>query len=562
MKTFSKYTVPVAVFIIRALFPTDCLAQWATDPHLNNPVCTLVSNQEKTAIAPDGFGGAYIVWLDGRVSDPDIYAQHMDATGAVKWAVDGIPVCDANDYQVSPVIIPDGNGGAIITWADFRNGLDYNIYAQHLDVNGQMLWGANGKVIHQGAGDQTHPVIASDGEGGAIIAWLDQSLLVARDFTIQAERIAANGQTLWGISSAPVILTDTVGTKSNPAIISDGNGGAIVAWTDFRSYYNGNTATDIYAQRVDGTGAIKWSHYGTIVCKAEGNEDFPTLVSVGRGGAIITWQDKRDDVDQNIYAQRMSIDGLALWTKNGIMICDAVKDQTYPVIVSDQSGGVIIAWNDMRNFGGSVIYAQRVNGNGITQWVSNGYYVSGGDSNSAANIVTDGQGGAIIACESYSNLNSDIYATHVDKSSDIVWTSVISNADGSQKIPMLVPDNSGGAIITWEDYRAVDNIDTYAQHVKANGALGNSTFTGQQDFSESAVSVYPNPVVNDLFIDVSSLSLQEPVEVTLLDLAGRKLKTTSGKSVIRINMTEYKASSYIVKIVDGKQVTVKKIIKN
>lgn len=562
MKNLKIYGVFVAAFLSLALHSVVCLAQWATDPSLNNPVCTLESNQEKTAIASDGKGGTYIVWVDGRAPGPDIYAQHIDATGAVKWTVDGTPVCDAIDYQESPAIIPDGSGGAIITWADFRNGIDYDIYAQHVDANGLMLWGINGRIICQGIGNQTRPVIASDGADGAIIAWIDQSILEARDFGIHGQRIDANGQILWKGSGFSVILADTVGTKSNAAIIADGNGGAIVTWTDFRSYYGGNSGTDIYAQRVDGTGAVKWGHDGTIVCKAERFEDFPVLVSDGRGGAFITWQDDRNGVDQNIYAQRMSIGGSALWAKNGIVICDVVKQQTYPVIVSDQSGGAIIAWNDLRDFGGSAIYAQRVNGSGNTQWYGNGYKISAGDSKSAASIIPDGQGGAIIACESYSSSTSDIYATRIDNSPGILWTSVISSSAWSQKIPHLVPDYGGGAILTWEDYRTNDNIDIYAQHVKSDGVLGNSTFTGIQGFSESAVSVYPNPVVKDLLIDVSSLSLLEQVEVTLLDLTGRKLKTTLGNGIIRMNLDEYPPSAYMLKIADGKQIIIKKIIKN
>ena len=98
--------------------------------------------------------------------------------------------------------------------------------------------------------------------------------------------------------------------------------------------------------------------------------------------------------------------------------------------------------------------------------------------------------------------------------------------------------------------------------MKADGELGNSTFTGIKDFSESAISVYPNPVVKDLFIDVTSIVSEEPVEVTLFDLTGRKLKTTSGKGIIRMEMNGYKASAYILKIIDGEQVTIKKITKN
>ncbi len=561
MKNFKIYVFSVAVFVGTVLYSAVCLAQWTTDPNLNNPVCVQQSNQEKTAIASDGSGGSYIVWVDGRVAGPDIYAQHIDAAGVIKWTSDGIALCNAIDYQGSPAIIPDGNGGAIITWMDYRNGNDNDIYAQHIDGNGTMLWDDNGKAIFKGTGDQAHPIVATDGTGGAIIAWLDQSIPGARDYKIKTERIDANGQLVWGSSSMAVTIADTVGTKSNPVIIADGNGGAIVAWTDFRSYYGGNSATDIYAQRIDGTGSIRWGNNGKIVSNTNGYEDFPAMASDGIGGAVITWQDDRNEVDQNIYAQRMSAGGTALWAANGIKVCDASKNQTYPVIISYQSGGVIIAWNDLRNFGGSAIYAQRVNGNGITQWTSNGYFVSGDDSKAATSIIPDGNGGAIIAFESYSNSTSDIYATHLSSTPAVEWTSVISNSAWSQKIPHLVSDNLGGATITWEDYRSNSNIDIYAQHVKADGVLGNSYFTGLKENSDIDVKIYPNPVTTELFIDVSLVSNAEQVEVTLLDLTGRKIETQFGNGIIRINMAELPKTAYLLKITDGKQILTRKIIK-
>jgi len=43
--------------------------------------------------------------------------------------------------------------------------------------------------------------------------------------------------------------------------------------------------------------------------------------SDGAGGAIIVWQDKRNGSNFDIYAQRVSGTGNALWTVNGLAIC-------------------------------------------------------------------------------------------------------------------------------------------------------------------------------------------------------------------------------------------------
>lgn len=85
-------------------------------------------------LAPDGLGGAYIVWSR---SYEDIYAQHLTASGAVAsgWDANGLPVCTHPAGQDEPVVTADGLGGAITAWLDGRNG-NPDIYAQRLEIDG------------------------------------------------------------------------------------------------------------------------------------------------------------------------------------------------------------------------------------------------------------------------------------------------------------------------------------------------------------------------------------------------------------------------------------------
>ncbi|TFG20703.1 MAG: hypothetical protein EU529_14550 [Promethearchaeota archaeon] len=59
----------------------------------------------------------------------------------------------------------DGAGGAIITWADDKTG-NFDIYAQRIDSNGNLLWGENGTVICNAIDYQKGPDICCDDEGG------------------------------------------------------------------------------------------------------------------------------------------------------------------------------------------------------------------------------------------------------------------------------------------------------------------------------------------------------------------------------------------------------------
>ena len=60
----------------------------------------------------------------------------------------------------------------------------------------------------------------------------------------------------------------------------------------------------------------------TAVCTANAGQYLSGLISDGRGGVILTWYDYRS-TDADIYAQRVDLDGNTLWTVNGVVICSA-----------------------------------------------------------------------------------------------------------------------------------------------------------------------------------------------------------------------------------------------
>ena len=371
-------------------------------------VCTVSDDQWDPDIVSDGSGGAIITWYDYRNGNSyDIYAQRVNPSGVPQWTADGVAVCTASDDQWDPDIVSDGSGGAIITWTDYRSGTSEDIYAQRMNPSGVPQWNANGVAVCTASGRQEDPAIVSDGSSGAIITWSDRRSLTSDD--IYAQRVNPSGVPQWTANG--VAICTASGTQDYHATVSDGSGGAIVTWEDYRS----GTDFDIYAQRVDSSGVPQWTANGVTVCTASDDQDELTTASDGSGGAIVTWTDYRSGTYEHIYAQRVDSSGVPQWTANGVAICIAPNGQWYSDIVSDSSGGAIIVWEDYRGGTYEDIYAQRVNPSGVPQWTANGVAVcTASDYQWYPTPVTDGSGGAIITWTDHrSSTSGDIYTQRV-----------------------------------------------------------------------------------------------------------------------------------------------------
>ena len=120
--------VLVTLAIAATLAPAKARAAWPTDPDVNLPVSTANRDQSQPAMIADGAGGTIITWWDTRGGTPDIYAQRLDGAGVARWTAGGVVVCSAAKFQVNPVIVSDGVGGAIIVWDDNRKDPSYDLY--------------------------------------------------------------------------------------------------------------------------------------------------------------------------------------------------------------------------------------------------------------------------------------------------------------------------------------------------------------------------------------------------------------------------------------------------
>ena len=452
-----------------ALGGSPALAAWPHDPNVNVPLCQATGDQDLTRAVSDGAGGAIICWTDSRGSGTHIFAQRVSAAGVPLWTTDGVQLSTFAGAEVNPAILADGAGGAIVVYQEVH-GSFYDIYAQRVNASGALQWTATGLPVCQAAQNQQTPRLCADGAGGAIITWADFRGGAALD--IFAQRLNGAGSPQWATDG--VAVCQVANTQDSPVICADGAGGAIITWHDQR--ITGND--DIYAQRLNGSGALQWFATGVQVNGSPNTQAAPQIVPDNAGGAIVTWQDLRNGTDTDIYAQRLSASGALDWVTTGVGVAVLAAPQVSPVLAPDGAGGAIIAWSDQRGAVANT-FAQHLSSAGAPLWAANGIAlgVGSGNQNQPA-IAADGSGGAFVAWTDGrpGGASTDAFAQHVTSGGALLGAAsgiAISAAVGSQSNPSVVDDSGTGAILAWEDLRAVSSYDIYSQRLDAFGYLGN-----------------------------------------------------------------------------------------
>lgn len=432
------------------------IAQWV---EFGTPVCQFGSDQWYQELAPDGQGGMIVVYESGVPTD--IYAQRLDAFGNPLWAAGGVPVCNWANYQGRPCIVADGQGGAVIAWFDWRNG-NTDIFAQRLDKDGNRLWTTGGVALCTQTAAQWNPRCATDGAGGAIVAWKDER---GADADIYAQRIDQGGTVRW--TADGVQLTNAPLWQDNVQVVADGYGGAIFVWQ----------GGDVSIQRVDAYGTVQWGATGKVIDVLADVPNNPVISEETPYGFFLAWEARGGAVDDGIYAQRIDLYGNTRWAGGGLLVNDQANDQELPALAYDGRGGVIITWLDRRAGSGTTdVYAQRLNTAGALEWTSTGepVCVDAAITQYYPQIVSDGVGGALIAWSDERISYEDIFIQHLDTAGTAQWipTGLPVAVDHLQQhwVRML-PDGLGGTLMSWMDTRS-GNRDIYAQRIDRFGYWG------------------------------------------------------------------------------------------
>jgi type II secretory pathway pseudopilin PulG len=325
--------------------------QWADDVQI-----TTANNKKSPRVATFGTNYFYAIWSDARNGNQDVYLQKFNsADGSAVWNDVKVNVDANNADQMNPDLAVDSAGNVYVVWMDDRNG-DWDIYAQRYDSDGNNLWVFDMEVKRDSgvAIDQENPKVVVDDEDNFYVVWEDDR---NGNKDIFLSKFDGNANTLF---TERRVNTDSSGLDQyEPAIVFDGTGYLYISWSDKR-----NSQPDIYAQKYDKDGNIAASGNWTSGDVKINDDSLPdawrtnSAVAFFSDSAIyFSWEDDRNG-NPDVYSTKFNSDGGKLWSYDLIMNSSSSEVQEAPDVVVDSEGYGVTVWNDYRN-GNSDIYAAR-----------------------------------------------------------------------------------------------------------------------------------------------------------------------------------------------------------
>lgn len=368
-------------------------------------------------------------------------------------------VCAAPGDQVAPQLVPDGAGGVIVVWSDARDG-DPDLYAMRLlgSLDPDPAWPPGGAVVCAAAGAQSNPRLIPDGAGGAIVAWED-TRSGASD--IYVHHLLATGvmDPSWPADGVP-LGTDPADERY-PSLDGDGAGGAFVAWQQGGDPYS---LGDVYVQRVLGSGVVDpgWPPQGVPLPVAS----FPHVVADGAGGAIVVCSSPAPDAARHVLAGGVEDPA---WRPSDLL---GIPGKDLLAAATDGAGGAFVIFS----------------GYGVRRLLADGtlgsldYFPHWWRSVDPGKPVmaADGTGGAVAAFpvpppDTPGGMDQQgIYALLVPPAGQVrEW---MLPREGSPPAryhttePCVAPDGAGGLLVAWVDDRLGPRPDIFLHHVLASGS--------------------------------------------------------------------------------------------
>jgi hypothetical protein len=402
-----------------------------------------------------------------------------------------IPVRGGTDVAVDEIVVRDATGAALyralptvtasaLTLRVPARVLDHARYPLTVDPT------VSSTITVAPPASQFVPSISSNGTQ-FLVVW---EVLVAGFYDVYGSLVNADGT---GSASTPFRISFRAGDEVLPRVAWSFN-----RWLVVWQYNFSSTDTDIRAQLLDGTGALKGSE---LPISIPTSQQRTPAVAAGIQGFLITWSDNRNGPVE-IYGDRVAVDGSQL-DPSGLRIDEdhgsitAATEATVPDVAWNGSKFLVV-WQT--KFGpdtqGNFVY--QVLGRSVGADASLGFenaVALFGDANQQPKDPSVAANGSqfLVAWEQNNNI---IGARVVNL--DFVFTGEmipISTANDTQDDP-VVTTNGGVYFVAWRDRRdAPTNTDwdVYGARVGTDGSVKDATGISIVRFAadEQAPSVAP-----------------------------------------------------------------------
>ncbi len=550
-------------------------AQWTTDPQVNAQLTPLDGQDRHREVLPAPGKSWYILYDHSKDNIEDVRLAKVDSVGNVLWDI-AIYEAEAGGTRRSRMV-PDGEGGVIVTWMDNRLSTSTNAYANRVNEDGDLLWGANDVIVGVSDGTEFCPKIISDGQGGAIIALFDDDPPEMELKGLYVYKLDANGQRLWRTLVVGSGSFSCSGGENSEEydICTDNAGGVYVFFTGFdpvaplenkvRGMRLNASGDKMWPDESVTIGPLSWP-VGMTILGTVHSTTHPRAVANNDGTAYFLWKDNPGladpDTPQHIRGHHLDADGNQLWDPAGLMLNTDHENSFTVHAISDDNRNLYFTFHDGDNY-----KLQRVKPDGSQPWGNGVNFRDQTTETVRAPVLTSCQDIIIAYFKSPSPSDQpNIYVTRIDSTSQFVWdpnTIRVSSTLKDQVDAQLEVNDHDELIAVWLDQSNAGtstDFNIYMQGFYKSGDLSGIT-TGVSAPLVYSLSFAPNPAKDQVVVTFGDFN--RGGRLTLTDALGgvvHQENITSGIYEQRIDISRFPAGFYTISLLHENYRLVAKLV--
>jgi len=376
-------------------------------------ITSLSGPEENPVCANETSNSAIVIWTDYTYSKAgNLFAQCILNNGNFGWTDKGLQLTNTDDEISGYSICSDKSGSfftAYISKDPEING-SYKVKIQKISFEGKFLFDQNAVLVYESRGRKNMTNVVPDDEGGVYVFWIETQ---NSKRIIMCQHINKEGKGDWeGENSTQqdkiIEISNNAHNVTTYSVTKVNNNSVYIAWQTQKS------SKDIYHQLIDNKGRSLWGRGGKQITSLRGNQFDPQSICFD-STIILSWTNEQSN-NSDIYVQKYDMTGRPLWNKYGIPVIKYRGRQFGQHIVSDGKGGAIISWIDRRDKSALAdIYAQRVDSKGKIVWDSLGVGVALNHNTpkSYLSLIEDEAGSVVVIFKNSRNNKSKIYGQKI-----------------------------------------------------------------------------------------------------------------------------------------------------
>ena len=344
-----------------------------------------------------------------------------------------------------------------------------------------------------------------------------------------------------GVNNA---ICDLNGEQAIPKVVTSSVGDTYIGW-----FSNDSGNYDVRLQRLDQLGNELWAQNGIVVSDNPAMSwltDWNMTVD-DDNHAILTFQDIRNAGNNNIYAYRISPEGVSVWGDDGLELSNSGAFDVSPKVCVTSSGNAVVTWQAE-----TIVIMQKIAPDGTLLWGDSGITISCADTYSwpQPHAVEDDS----ILLKFFHDTGPSYaptrhcYIQKFNNDGDAVWASdtVVSNAGGISawtQVFNIISDDNNGCFISWHDSRGGGTISyPFVQHVNLDGSVAFVANGTQLSTEMNRQNFYPESVYDSVNDELTTYWSQTDGNQNIHGITGQKLDAggnllwgANGNNIINIS---------------------------